>query len=200
MKQRLIRKKSVLPLFLAIDLVYTSSVLIFSDLFLNVPIMIHILIQLLFCGSLISHHTIETSRNGIAFFLTCIVFNMAPQLTMGPCLMHYHCCHSAGEKGFPDSSEIWNGQITWNSSSEHLLTPIWEIGDSTKHVGKSQAGLRSLWQDRIWVEMQFRNYLETLVLCSVLWFYDIWYTEHGLLNDKKSECQFTVTHQKQESC
>lgn len=32
--------------------------------------------------------------------------------------------------------------------------------------------------------MQFRNYLETLVLYSVLWFYDIWYTEHGLLNDK----------------
>lgn len=47
-----------------------------------------------FCGSFISHHTIETSGNGLAFFLTRIIFNMAPQLTMGLRLLCYHCCHS----------------------------------------------------------------------------------------------------------
>lgn len=45
---------------------------------------------------------IDTSRNGLTLIL-CLAVNMGLQLTIDPCLRHYHCCHSAGEMGFPDS-------------------------------------------------------------------------------------------------
>lgn len=147
----------------------------------------------MFYGCSTPYNIIDTSGNDLTFIL-CLVVNMGLQLTIDPCLRRYHCCHSAGEMGFPDSWGIWNNQITWNSSSEYLLMPIWEICGRVSRMSWDLFGrIVSRW--RFSSEITWRP---LHCVCVVVLWYLIY--RHGLVGDKSLNASSLWLIRKQQSC
>lgn len=147
----------------------------------------------MFYGSSTSYNIIDTSRNGLTFIL-CRIVNMGLKLTIDPCLRRYHCCRSAGEMGFPDSWGIWNDQITWNSSSEYLLMPIWEICSEVPEWAEISLAGSYLGEDSV----QKLPWDPCIVVCVVALWYLIY--RHGLVDDKSLNASSLWLIGKKQSC